>query len=198
MNKFDKEFSDFSFVGDMIMCQTNGFLIYARVDSNDDMGPPWVEHDGHGPVSDWTDRLPRPGERVLATDRYHHRYYDWDAAIAKALEEGWDAPPYRQGTPMEQAERAVKRDFKHMKAWCDNEWFWCTITLSVYRGTVLLDEYAAMESGLPCNDGDNSHLTEAANELLDEAIAAGNKIMNEILADWPLPESETHVQPRTF
>jgi hypothetical protein len=37
-------------------------LVVALDDLND---PPWERADGHGPVSDWTRREKRPGERVL-------------------------------------------------------------------------------------------------------------------------------------
>lgn len=40
----------------------------AEVHHDSDMGAPWEEHYGHGPVSDWTIRDKRPGELVLSVD----------------------------------------------------------------------------------------------------------------------------------
>jgi hypothetical protein len=57
-----------------------------RTEWDSDTGAPWEAHDGHGPVSEWTSRDKRPGERVLCADRGSHRFYDFAGAvrIAKA------------------------------------------------------------------------------------------------------------------
>lgn len=192
-NRFTAKFGDFALLGDTITCEINGFTITARVERDDDMGPPWKEHGGHGPVSDWTDRPQRPGELVISSDRSRYRYYDFKEAIKIAKRDGWDVPPYAWVTPGEQAERAVRHDYNHLRAWCNDEWYWCGIVLSVQRAGIMLDSHAASIWGTECNAGDNSHLTELANELLDQAIEKGTKIMNEILADWLLTEKESNV-----
>lgn len=94
-------------------------------------GPPWEDEDGHGPVSDWTDRPKRPGERVLHQDRGRRRYYDFQAAVEAARKEGWDSPPLRTGTPGEQAVRAVESDFRYLKEWCDDDWQYVFVRVEV-------------------------------------------------------------------
>jgi hypothetical protein len=89
-----------------------------------DYGPPWQEEDGHGPVSEWVHRDKRPGERTLCADRSSKRFYDFQAAIALAKRDGWDAPPYQTGTPGEQAVRAVEADFDWLRRWCQDDWHW--------------------------------------------------------------------------
>lgn len=194
-NKFTTAFSDVCTEGDEITREIGGFTVTARIERDRDMGRPWEVADGHGPVSDWTDRPKRPGELVIWQDLYHCRYYDYEEAIKIAKRDGWDAPPYKTGTPGEQAERAVRHDYAYLRAWCNNDWYWCGIVLSVYRAGVMLDANAAAMWGTECHiDGsDNLHLTELANELLDEAVKKGTKIMNEILADWPLIKKESNV-----
>lgn len=39
----------------------NGHTLKIEVERDDDMGPPWAEHDGHGPVSEWERRDKRRG-----------------------------------------------------------------------------------------------------------------------------------------
>lgn len=56
---------------------------------DEDNEPPWEEHDGHGPVSEWTTRDKRPGERVLCSDRSSRRYYDYAEAIKLTKKDGW-------------------------------------------------------------------------------------------------------------
>ena len=56
-------------VGDSITVDMGGFSVTARIESDGcSMGAPWEEHDGHGPVSEWTRRAKRPGEIVLVKD----------------------------------------------------------------------------------------------------------------------------------
>lgn len=159
--------------------RVRGFDLVFRVERDDDMGPPWEEHDGHGVVSDWTTRDKRPGERVLAADGRSKRYYDVQASVEIAKRDGWDAPPYG-GTSGEKAARAVASDFDHLKRWCDDEWYWCCIIVSVSKNGVMLDEYAASLGGVD-SDSEDYHV-EVANEMIEQAIEAGRKIVAKVAA----------------
>ena len=86
--------------------ERNGRTFKVTID-RDDMGPPWEEHDGHGPVSDWTTRDKRPGEMVLHQDGRSRRYYDFAGAVVLARKDGWDTEPYNTGTA--KSERNVSR-----------------------------------------------------------------------------------------
>ena len=61
-----------------------------------------------------------------------------------------------------------------MDAWKNDEWFYCGIILSVKVQDVELTDHAASLWGIETNypDSENEYLTEAANELLGEAITA--------------------------
>lgn len=61
---------------------------------------------------------------------------------------------------------------KIMKAWENDEWFYCGVVLKVSIGDIELKSHAASLWGIECNypGSDNSYLTEVANELIDEAI----------------------------
>jgi hypothetical protein len=173
---FTEKFDDYACEGETITCEKDGFTVVARIERDDDMGPPWKEHDGHGPVSEWRPKdSKRPGEKILVEDRGSCRFYDWQEAIKIAKRDGWDAPPYGEGTAGERAERAVQRDFDHLKEWCNDGWTWCSIVLCVSKGGVEVKDYAACLGGIALNDDDNGYLSEVANQLLDEAIEAGKK-----------------------
>lgn len=169
---FTKGFDEYVCVGDHITCEVDGFTVTATIHHDPDTKP-W-HHDGHGPVTKWVSRAKRPGERILASDHTsHHRYYDFSAAVAIARRDGWDAEPYGQGTPGQRAERAAEADYRSLKAWCDDEWFFCGVALQVSRnGIRLTDKYAASLWGIDCNhpNGNNAYLTDVANDLLDEAL----------------------------
>lgn len=96
-----------------------------------DSEAPWEHEDGHGPVSEWTLRDKRPGERVLVTDRNSHRFYDFSEAVKIAKRDGWDAPPYKTGTPGERAVRAAERDFEYLRGWCNDAWHWAGYTVTI-------------------------------------------------------------------
>ncbi|MCH9751563.1 hypothetical protein [Hyphomonas sp. KY3] len=62
-----------------------------------------------------------------------------------------------------------------MEAWRKDEWFYCGVVLSIALEGVILDADAASLWGIETNYpyGDNAYLTEAAQELLPEALATG-------------------------
>ena len=180
---FTTHFDAYVCDGDEITCEKGGFEVTASVQRDNDMGPPWKEHDGHGVVSDWRPKnSKRPGERIMCEDRGSCRFYDWAASIKIAKRDGWDAEPYGVGTKGERAVRAVQRDFESMKSWCENEWHWCGVVLSVSKGNVEILDHAASLWGIECNhpNGNNNHLMDVANELLDEAITNAEEAKNRI------------------
>lgn len=97
------------------------------------MGPPWEEHDGHGPVSEWTRRDKWAGELVLCEDRSRKRFYDYAGACRIALRDGWDSLPYNTGqeTKRQQAAKAARADFEHLRQWCNNQWHWSCYTVEI-------------------------------------------------------------------
>lgn len=69
-----------------------GYTFRLTVERDDYMSEPWKEHDGHGPVSEWTRREKRPGERLLVSDGRDYgskRYYDVQEATRIARRDGW-------------------------------------------------------------------------------------------------------------
>ncbi len=99
-----------------------------------DSAEPWSQCDGHGPISDWERRDKRPGELILNSDHSSKRFYDFAEACRIARRDGWDTPPYGQGTPRQRAARAAMADFKYLQAWCNDDWHYCGVTVE------LLDE----------------------------------------------------------
>ena len=70
------------------------------------------------------------------------------------------------------AARAAMRDYEALKAWCNDEWFWCGIEVTVTH--TKSDTELASESlwGIDANhpNGDNSYLTECATDLAESAL----------------------------
>ena len=106
-----------------IELQGRTFQAFTAPDDSGDA--PWDSCDGHGPVSDWRRReSKRAGELVLCEDRGSCRFYDFAAAVKLARKDGWDTPPYKQGTPGERAERAATADFKFLREYCRGDWYY--------------------------------------------------------------------------
>lgn len=85
--------------GDIITRNARQFRVNIYHDRDHDH--PWDNEDGHGPVSDWERRAKRPGELILCGDGRGrlgtddmHRFYDFQAAVRQAREEGWGFLPY--------------------------------------------------------------------------------------------------------
>jgi hypothetical protein len=172
---FTKQFGANICDGDAIECKAHGFTFVATVHVDDHPGKPWENEDGHGDVTEWTTRNKRPGELILAKDRDARRYYDFAGAVAKAKAGGWNAPPY-DGSRGERAVRAVRADFEHLKAWCDDEWQYVGVgVVAVKNGIRLTGPFDCSVWGIESTAGE--HLTETANELLDDALSRARKTL---------------------
>ena len=71
-----------------------------------------------------------------------------------------------------------------MEAWRRGDWFYCGIVLSVSLDGIILDEHAISLWGVEANypDSDNAHLTDAADELLPDALAIGRRAAQRLCA----------------
>lgn len=161
--------------GDTIAAEHEGFTLTARIHLDDSGETPWEREDGHGPVSAWTRADKQPGERVLNEDGRARRFYDFAEACKIALRDGWGVEGGRKEgeSAKAYAARAAEADFRALKAWCDDEWFYCGVSVTVEReGVELVGEYAHALWGIECNypDADNSYLCTVANELAGEAL----------------------------
>jgi hypothetical protein len=149
-----------------------GYSFVARFYHDPNFGAPWEEHDGHGPVTDWTTRNKLPGERVLVSDRHWFKYYDWQEAMRIAKRDGWNAPPYEEGSKGQKAARAVQRDFEYLRGWCDGAWHWCGISVTLANEDGEFDEgqeYDFATWGVE-SEGDEHHKM-IMQDLADEALA---------------------------
>lgn len=153
--------------GDTFTRGGRNFRISIHHDS--DMGAPWDEHDGHGPVrqtgighSGHPEK--RPGERVLHTNRRTAWLYDWQAACKLARKDGWNAEPYDAPGRIE---RAVLADFKRLQGWLDGTWYWVGIEVTLLDADGDYVDSASLW-GIESDFGDYGQTV--ANELADELL----------------------------
>lgn len=155
--------------GETITAEHDGFTFTATVHRDDDMGPPWQEHDGHGEVTGWVQREKGPGELLLNEDGGSRRFYDFAGACRIARRDGWGAKGDEGMTPRQRAAHAARADFEYLRAWCADEWCWVGVAVTVSRdGVDLVDDYAAALWGIDSTSGD--HITATANELAGQAF----------------------------
>lgn len=139
---------------------------------DDTHGAPWEEEDGHGPVSDWTRDAKAPGQRVLCEDHGAKRYYDYAAAVEIAKRDGWDAPPYGQGTPGQRAARAATADFERLRRWCENDWQYVGVIVTERRTDADGYEYDGPSASLWGIESDaGEYFEEVIKELVHELTA---------------------------
>lgn len=72
----------------------DGNKFCAELFNDEDMPPPWVEYDNHGPVTGWTSRPKAPSELILSSERGSYLFYDIAAATKQAITDGWGFLPY--------------------------------------------------------------------------------------------------------
>lgn len=148
------------------------FTFRVEIEPDYDAGPPWEWSDCHGPVSEWTTRTKTPGEMVLVSYRGSRRYYDFAEAVRIALRDGWDRHPYNDGseTKRQQAARAAWADYEYLRGWCNDEWRYVGVFLTLLDDSGAETEVTAYLGGL--DDSDPSQLEEAIRLLADE-LASG-------------------------
>lgn len=182
--RFSEAFGRYVCTGDTITCSAGPWTATATIYHDDDATAPWDRAEGHGPVSEWTTREKRPGERVLHSDRASKRYYDFAEAVQIAKRDGWRAhKDDANGTPGEIAARAAESDFNTLRAWCRDEWSYCGVAVTIERaGIRLTGKYDHALWGVEYNypESDNSYLLEIANELLPDALNAAKAKVKEL------------------
>ena len=174
---FTEKFGRYACDGDSISCEIDGFTLTATIVADNDAGAPWKNEDGHGPVSEWTTSGKNAGERVLASERDSKRYYDFAEAVRMAKRDGWGVSGGKKEgeTNAQYAARAAEADFESLRAWCNDEWHYVGVCVTVSRDDIqLTGDYDFALWGVDCNhpQGNNDYLTEVANEYVDEALAA--------------------------
>lgn len=178
--KFDNYVCD----GEFVEVEHEGFRLRATVYADNHMGPPWKEHCGHGPVSEWTTRAKRSGERILRQDGLNFLYYDFKGAMEKARKEEW-GPLIPWRTPAIARTVAAEQDFEAMKAWAQGDWTWCGVALTVWKAGICLNgKYGSALWGIERNypGSDNSYLSEVASDLVDEAMAEAQDTLLKLAA----------------
>ena len=171
---------------EIIEVQTRKFNVHFYHDS--DMGRPWENADGHGPVRKLRSRDDkRPGERIMASGERHSYVwaYDVQASINLAKKDGWGlsdkaraelvASLKREPTKGEIVAAAVASDFEFLNGWVNDEWHYMGVTVSPVnkRGEVDdSDEFAHALWGVK-STGD--YWREVAAELANEIIDADKK-----------------------
>lgn len=153
-----------------------GYTFKVRFPHDEDHGAPWEECDGHGPVSDWTRRAKRPGERILIEDRESRRYYDVAEALQIARRDQWNTlsipAPAGGETPRQQAARAVEADYEYLRRWCRDEWQYVGVVVCLCDDDGNADGGEGTEASVWGIESDaDDYLTETAYELADEIMA---------------------------
>lgn len=184
---FTEQFDSYVCDGDTITAQHDGFTLTATIHADNDYGSPWDECDGHGPVSDWTSRDKKPGELILSSDRSSKRFYDYAEACKIAARDGWGMTGGKLTGESKRAyaARAAMHDYKALKAWCNDEWSYCGVAVTVSRNDVqLTGDYNHALWGIERNypGSDNSYLRDVANEYASQALDAARIKLAELVA----------------
>jgi len=92
--------------------------------------PPWRQGSGSDFVTEWTRRLKRPGELVLAQrGSGHFRYYDLQTATKQARYGNWRNWQGHDGAEErgKALRAAVMDDYLRLRDWCNDVWHYMGI-----------------------------------------------------------------------
>lgn len=147
----------------------DGVLFRVKFRTDDTDTAPWEEHDGHGPVSDWTTRDKAPGELVLAADRGSKRFYDFAAAVAMAKRDGWGHGDDVPGeTPGQKATRAALADFEYLRGWCCDDWCYIGVIVEALEND---GEELATESLWRVESNGGAYVSQVVEDLTASILA---------------------------
>jgi hypothetical protein len=106
------------------------FAVEVHIDH--DSGAPWEDCEGHGPVTGWVRRNKRPDELILNSANGEYRYYNFKEACAIALRDGWGCDAL-DGTESKRQKAAIaaRADFEYLRSWCNNEWSYVGIEVTL-------------------------------------------------------------------
>lgn len=144
-----------------------GFSVRVAVEHDPDIGPPWQEYDGHGPVREGLKESKRAGERVLGPSGTRDVWYLYDFAEACkiARRDGWGSAGDESLKGRAKAARAAEADFEYLRRWCADLWYWCYVDVRVTApdGTEARSSCGGLES-----EGD--YWREVAADLTADAL----------------------------
>lgn len=133
-----------------------------------DSDAPWDREDVHGPVSDWTTRDKKPGEMVLCADRRSKRFYDFAEAVKIARRDGWDTAPYKWPSDGARAHAAAMADFDYLRRWCNDDWHYCGIVVTLLNADGEPDSVDASLWGIESDSPD--YHDEVIGDLIAECL----------------------------
>lgn len=147
----------------------NGLQFYVNYEHDADAEPPWSRAEGHGVVSDWVTRPKGPGERTLVIDGSSARFYDAFSSVLIARRDAWGVSNPEGKTEGEIAAEAVELDFAYLRGWCQDEWHYVGVIVTLVdtegNPTRMRKSLWGMEST------DDQGIAEAQLELAEEIAA---------------------------
>jgi len=112
-------------MNDMTTITHDGLTFRVTKEHDADVCAPWEWEDGHGPVRESGHGPRRPkrgGELRLGS----WSLYDFAAACKIALRDGWNGCRNR-----EEAAQAARADYDNMQAWCNDEWSYIGVVVTL-------------------------------------------------------------------
>lgn len=138
-----------------------GGLRFSVEITQDGIGKPWRWSDGHGPVRSAHLGPKKPSERWLSK----HWAYDWNAAVALAKKDSWGSDTMPVGlTANQQLEYVVQLDFDYLKAWCDDDWCYSCVQVTLLKNSGYSENLGGVEYW---HYKDNSYADSIVSELAE-------------------------------
>lgn len=151
----------------------HGRFFRARIEQDDSNDAPWENSDMHGVVYEGCHDK-RPEERILHSDRNSKWYYNVQDSMKQAKEQNWGCS--HEDVHTTEGERracAIEQDFRYLRGWFENDWWYVGVIVSLHQETddgdiVELADHLQSVWGIECDAFD--YLNETASELLAEAL----------------------------
>lgn len=178
--------------------EVDGMSFKVSIENDLFCDPPWESCDGHGPVSDWEQRNKAPGEMILCTDRGHKRFYDFAAAVKQARREGWNTAPYNWKTKGEQAHMSALADFDYLRRWCNDDWQYVVLGVSLLDEDDLEMDEKEYLGGVEYDWTDTAYVQYEAENLAREIISRISGMFSVIEPHEEIGSEQEYELPATY
>lgn len=155
----------------------DGLTFRVTLEPDYDHGAPWNEDVGHGDVRYTGDRgcnpAKLPGDLILRSDSDGTLLYDFAGACRIALRDGWGARDAEPGmTKRQVAALAAREDFEHLRAWCNDQWCYVVVSLTLLDLDGISTAFCSYLGGVYCDGGEideAAYLVDMANDIIADA-----------------------------
>lgn len=150
----------------------NGRTFNVEIVTDESMGMPWIEHDGHGIIehkfSPYGKPVKRAGQKIIYSENRDYWLYDIEATTKKAISEGWGLSQAAiQGLSVRLGRAPTKREIVAEAVQVDLDYCRSFLTGEQYFIGIIVECEGFTDSLWGIESESTDYIEEVQNELIE-------------------------------